>query len=69
METYHYVGLDVHKKMIAYCIKAQDGRVLRQEVELPILGRLTLRDEAFDEAAYKAAKQYPRRIQVQEDDE
>ncbi len=48
---------------------APDGRVLRQEVELPILGRLTLRDEAFDEAAYKVAKQYPRRIQVQEDDE
>ena len=30
MKTYHYVGLDVHKKMIAYCIKAQDGRLLRQ---------------------------------------
>jgi hypothetical protein len=33
-----------------------DGTVLRQEIELlPLLGRLVLRDEPFDEAAYERA--------------
>jgi hypothetical protein len=31
------------------------GRVLRQEVDLPLLGRLTLIDEPFDERAYTHA--------------
>lgn len=30
MEEVYYVGLDVHKKMIAYCIKEKDGTVLGQ---------------------------------------
>jgi len=30
MKAYHYVGLDVHKKMIAYCVKSQDGKIVRQ---------------------------------------
>lgn len=28
MKGYHYVGLDVHKKTIAYCVKEADGTVL-----------------------------------------
>ena len=32
MKAYHYIGLDVHKKMIAYCVKAQDGKIVRQGV-------------------------------------
>jgi transposase len=28
MERYHYVGLDVHKKMISYCVKQVDGTVV-----------------------------------------
>ncbi len=35
---------------------ARDGTVLLQEIELPLLGRLSLRDEAFDEAGYRDAQ-------------
>src|SRR5512136_233710 len=27
MASIHYVGLDVHKKTVAFCVKAADGRV------------------------------------------
>jgi transposase len=30
MRTLYYIGLDIHKKMIAYCIKALDGRIIGQ---------------------------------------
>jgi len=30
MERVYYVGLDIHKKMIAYCIKLIDGTVIMQ---------------------------------------
>ncbi len=30
METMHYIGLDVHKKSISYCIKSHQGRTLDQ---------------------------------------
>jgi transposase len=30
MERVYYVGLDIHKKMIAYCIKLNDGTVFEQ---------------------------------------
>jgi transposase len=30
MESIHYIGLDVHKKTISYCIKAVNGKVVRQ---------------------------------------
>jgi transposase len=30
MDTMHYVGLDIHKKMVAYCVKKQDGQVVRE---------------------------------------
>ena len=30
MSTLYYIGLDIHKKMIAYCIKALNGRIIRQ---------------------------------------
>ena len=29
MESIHYIGLDVHKKTIAYCIKTVDGRTVQ----------------------------------------
>jgi transposase len=32
METYYYIGMDIHKKTIAYCIKHQDGTMVRQGV-------------------------------------
>src|SRR5512133_1798476 len=32
MESIHYVGLDVHKKTIAYCIKTVNGKTVRQGV-------------------------------------
>ena len=28
MKTVYYIGLDIHKKVIAYCIKAIDGRLI-----------------------------------------
>lgn len=36
----------------------QQGDVLRQELELPLFGRLTLRNEPFDEGAYERARQW-----------
>ena len=30
MTNYHYVGLDVHKKVIAYCVKRADGRIVKE---------------------------------------
>ena len=32
MQDVHYVGLDVHKKTIAFCEKKQDGRVVEEGV-------------------------------------
>ncbi len=28
MHTTDYIGFDVHKKTISFCVKSQDGRVL-----------------------------------------
>jgi transposase len=30
MTNYHYVGLDVHKKIIAFCLKQADGRIVKE---------------------------------------
>ena len=30
MEKAYYIGLDIHKKIISYCIKLQDGTIYRQ---------------------------------------
>ena len=30
MKGYHYVGLDVHKKKIAYCVKKADGQIVEE---------------------------------------
>ena len=30
MEQVYYVGLDIHKKIIAYCIKLGDGTIVRE---------------------------------------
>lgn len=38
---------------------AVDGRVLRQELDVPVLGRLILRDEPYDERAYQETMDGP----------
>jgi len=30
MGTYYYIGLDIHKRTISYCIKAIDGSLIGQ---------------------------------------
>ncbi len=30
MNTCHYIGLDVHKKSISYCVKAADGTIVEE---------------------------------------
>ena len=30
MESMYYIGLDVHKKTISYCIKDRSGQVLQE---------------------------------------
>ncbi len=30
MSTYYYIGLDIHKRTISYCIKAIDGSLIGQ---------------------------------------
>ncbi|MDD2468754.1 MAG: transposase, partial [Desulfobulbus sp.] len=30
MSTHYFIGLDIHKKMIAYCVKTVDGRLVDQ---------------------------------------
>lgn len=32
MSACYFIGLDIHKKMIAYCIKTIDGRLVNQRV-------------------------------------
>jgi transposase len=32
MKRYHYVGLDIHKKTISYCVKQADGKILEESV-------------------------------------
>lgn len=32
MQAFYYIGLDIHKKMIAYCIKALDGSLINQGI-------------------------------------
>jgi transposase len=46
MTVIHYIGLDVHKKTISYCIKTADGRIVR-EGRLPAT-RSVLRSWAED---------------------
>jgi transposase len=44
MNVHHYIGFDVHKKSISYCVKAPDGTIL-EEGKLPAK-RATLREWA-----------------------
>lgn len=32
MESIYYIGLDVHKKIIAYCVKNTNGKIIQQDV-------------------------------------
>jgi hypothetical protein len=40
MRALYYIGLDIHKKMIAYCIKALDGLLLNRARLAQTRGRL-----------------------------
>jgi hypothetical protein len=46
MNVIHYIGLDVHKKSVSYCVNTADGRIV-QEGKLQAL-RVTLRSWAED---------------------
>jgi transposase len=46
MNDYHYIGLDVHKQKIQYCIKTADGRVIER-------GKMASRPEALREFAMR----------------
>ena len=32
MEPMYYIGLDVHKRKISYCVKDNSGRVFRRRI-------------------------------------
>ena len=32
MSTFHYIGLDIHKKTVSFCAKAQDGTILDEGI-------------------------------------
>ena len=32
MESMHYIGLDIHKKMIAFCIKSKEGAIVEHGI-------------------------------------
>jgi transposase len=49
MNDYHYIGLDVHKKKIEYCIKTADGKIAEQ-------GKLDSRPEALGEFAARQSQ-------------
>lgn len=43
MQTVYYIGLDIHKKAISYCIKLVDGRIVRQgEIAAVAVSRLAV---------------------------
>ena len=46
MNIHHYIGFDVHKKSISYCLKTADGKIVEE-------GRLQARRQAIEEWARK----------------
>lgn len=32
MNVFYYIGLDIHKKTISYCLKQINGRILREGI-------------------------------------
>ena len=46
MRSYYYIGLDIHKKVIAYCIKSIEGRLIDQ-------GMISANRKALDEWVQK----------------
>jgi len=52
MESMYYIGLDVHKKMISYCVKDRSGKV-HSEGRIPA----TRYDLELDEQPSPAALQ------------
>jgi hypothetical protein len=35
MNVLHYIGLDVHKKTISYCVKTAAGQIVKKEESSP----------------------------------
>jgi hypothetical protein len=64
METMYYIGLDVHKKTISYCVKDGSGRIYQQIEKLAnITQRMPLskqRNKHLQTALIEAAKMAPR---------
>ena len=54
MLNMHYVGLDIHKKSISYCVRQSDGTIVH---ECPLLGRrLTSGSQDFPHPGSQAWK-------------
>ena len=49
MNVNHYIGLDVHKKSVSYCVKAADGRIVEE-------GKLRATRQALHEWAQQRAE-------------
>jgi transposase len=75
MNVIHYIGLDVHKKTISYCIKTADGRIVQEgsvaasrlalrswaeDLRLPWCGALEA--TLFSAWIYDALKPYAQRL-------
>lgn len=45
MNAIYYIGLDIHKKTIVYCIKRIDGTLVRQGTVCKNAGQIYFRDK------------------------
>ena len=42
MESMYYIGLDVHKKMISYCVKNGSGKIHSEGQQKPALAFVSI---------------------------
>lgn len=54
MDTMHYVGFDIHKNVIAYCVKESDGTIVEQNM-IPATREALARFSDSREAPWKGA--------------
>jgi hypothetical protein len=45
MQSVYYVGLDVHKKTISYCVKYASGRIHLEDQDLATTKRVVVRPQ------------------------
>ena len=57
MSTYYYIGLDIHKKVIAYCIKTATGRLVKA-------GKIAATRKALDEWVERLPGQWIRGMEA-----